>query len=577
MARLRKPISRLARDRRGNVALLFAFLSIPMLMMGGAAIDYGFATRLETKLQAATDATALLLCQTPMTTSTADLNALAKTTMTGAMGTANLVVDPLIVTNDPRQITLTAHKLSTTFFSKLTGTSRINPGATSQCATPIPKTFEIALVLDNTGSMAASSGGQSKLQAVQQAATNFVNYVYTNTSFSSATRIAIVPFAGAVAVNPATYRTASWIDQYGQSSLHWSNVLSPGGSNFTSRFDIFAKLQAYSGQSSWGWGGCLEMLPYPLNTQDSAPTSGNKDSYFVPLFAPDDPGDASSTGRYFSDSSGTYYSYNSYIDDDSSLTYGSCSINKNLTYNASLGRACKYVIPRNTTTSTYVGIPNGPNFGCTTQPLLPLTTDQTALKTLIGKMAPLGSTNIFEGLMWGWRTLSPKSVFSTAYSSANPATSAPAAYTTTSSSSNASAINKIIILMTDGTNSWTANPNAPTGSLYFAAGFFQNADTSSANPRMPPGQYQNVSDTNSARNALDALTATACDNAKAVNISIYTIGFSIPSDPIDSTGQALLKKCASSASQFFIANTSDDLIAAFQKIQSSIGALRLTQ
>lgn len=576
MARLRNG-THLLQDRGGNVALLFAFLSVPMLMLGGAAIDYGFATRLETKLQAATDSTALLLCQTASNTSTADLNAMAQTTLSGAMGAANLVVDPLSITSNPRQITLTAHKLSTTFFGKLTGTTRINPGATSQCATPIPKTFEIALVLDNTGSMAESSGGQSKLQAVQQAATSFVNYVYTNTSFSSATRISIVPFAGAVAVNPTTYRNASWIDQNGQSSLHWTNVLSPGGSNFTSRFDIFTKLRNASGISSWGWGGCLESLPYPLNTQDSAPTSSNKDSYFVPLFAPDEPGDASSTYRGYSDSTGTYYSYNSYIDDDTSTNVGSCPINKNLSYDASLGRACKYVLPLNAKSSSYVGIPNGPNFGCTTQPLLPLTTDQTALKTLINNMAPLGSTNIFEGLMWGWRTLSPKSVFSSAYASINPATSPPADYTSASSSSNASAINKIIILMTDGTNSWTANPNAPTGSLYFAAGYFQNANQTSANPRMPPAPNQNVSDSNSARNALDALTATACTNAKAANISIYTIGFSIPSDPIDSAGQSLLKNCATSPSQAFIANNSNDLIAAFQKIQSSIGSLRLTQ
>ena len=558
------------RDRRGNVAILFAVLSMPMLMLSGAAIDYGFATRLETKLQAATDATALLLCQTPLTTTTADLNAMAQTTMTGAMGLTDLVVDPLIITDNPRQITLKAHKVSTTFFGKLTGTARINPGAKSQCATPLPKTFEIALVLDNTGSMAASSGGQSKLQAAQTAATNFVNYVYSSNAFSSATRIAIVPFAGAVAVNPATYRYATWIDQAGQSAYHWTNVLSAASSNFVNRFDIFTKLQAVN--SGWSWGGCLESLPYPLNVQDGAPTSGSKDSYFVPLFAPDEPGDATSTYRGYTDSSGSYWSYNSYIDDDTSSTVGSCAINKNLSYDASLGRACKYVSLRNPISSSYVGIPNGPNFGCTTQPLQPLTNDQGVLKTLIGKMAPLGSTNIHEGFMWGWRTLSPKSVFSSSYSSLN----APAAYAVTSSTTNATTINKIIILMTDGTNSWTANTSAPTGSLYFAAGYFQNANNTSANARMPT-QYQNVSDANGARNALDQLTKEACYNARQVNISIYTIGFSIASDPIDAAGQTLLKNCASSPSQFFLANNADDLIGAFQKIQASIGALRLTQ
>lgn len=577
MARLRKRLRRLARDRRGNVALLFAFLSIPMLMMGGAAIDYGFSTRLETKLQAATDATALLLCQTAMTTSTAALNTLAQTTMNGAMGATNLVVDPLIITSNPRQITLTAHKLSTTFFGKLTGTTRINPGATSQCATPVPKTFEIALVLDNTGSMDRSSGGQSKMQALQTAATNFVNYVYTNNAFSSATRISIVPFAAAVAVNPTTYRYASWIDQNAQSSYHWTNVINPSGSNFSSRFGIFDSLKTVN--SNWGWAGCLETLPYPLNVQDGSPTSGNPDSLFVPLFAPDEPGPGSTSYYDFQDPNGsTYRSYNSYVDDTDGSRNGKCgSKNSATSYMPLEAQACKYINPTNPTSNTAIGIPNGPNFMCTTQPLIPLTNDTAALKTLIGKMAPSGSTNIHEGFMWGWRTLSPLGVFASSPTSSSP----PAAYATASSSSNTTAINKILILMTDGYNSWLNNPRSPNGSLYFSMGYFQNSNsqntkTATANTRLPPSN-QNIYDGTSARNALDALTATACSNAKAVNISIYTIAFSIPSEPIDSAGQTLLKNCASSTSQYFLANTSDDLIAAFQKIQASIGALRLTQ
>ena len=556
--------TRFTHSRGGNVAILFAFLSVPMLMFSGAAVDYGFATRLETKLQAATDATALLLCQTPLTTTAADLNVLAQTTMNGAMGATNLVVDPLTITSNPRQITLTAHKQSTSFFGKLTKTNVINPGATSQCATPLPKTFEIALVLDNTGSMAESSGGQSKLQAVQTAATNFVNYVYTNAAFSTATRISIVPFAAAVAVNPATYRYATWIDQAGQSSLHWANI-SPGAAGFKNRFDVFTALQsAYSG---WSWAGCLETLPYPLNVQDGAPTPSNKDSYYVPLLAPDEPGNGSTSYAGYPPSNPTSYSFNSYIDDNGGSS--SCgTLSSNASFNAAEQWSCKYLNAQHaspTTLNSSTGIPNGPNFMCTTKPLQRLTNDTASLNNLISSMAPLGSTNIHEGFMWGWRTLSPNSVFADG-----------AAYSSSSGASNASAINKIIILMTDGANSWTVNPYSSNGSLYFSDGYFQNANGTSANPRMPTTN-QNVADASGARNALDALTAQACTNAKAVNISIYTIGFSIPSDPIDTAGQTLLKNCASSPSQFFIANTSDDLIAAFKQIQTSIGALRLTQ
>ena len=550
----------LLRDRGGNVALLFAFLSVPMVMIGGAAIDYGFATRLETKLQTATDATALLLCQTPLTTSEAELNTLAQTTMTGAMGAANLVVDRLAITSSPRKITLTAHKQSTTFFGGLTGTQRINPGAVSQCATPLPKTFEIALVLDNTGSMAASSGGQSKLRAVQTAATDFVNYVYTSPAFSNATKVAIVPFAAAVAVDPSAYRYASWIDQNGLSSYHWTNIVQSNPAPFKNRFEVFAKLQAAN--RNWGWAGCLESLPYPFNVQDGAPTT--KDSFYVPLLAPDEPGDGTSGGASFpvGNQRSTAYSYNSYIDDET----GPDCRNSN-TYNTALGQACKYVNPKDPASGSPLGIPNGPNFGCTTQPLQRLTNNTNALKTLLNNMAPSGSTNIHEGFMWGWRTLSPNSVF---------ADGQP--YASSANSSNATNINKIIILMTDGTNSWGTNSSAPTGSLYFAAGYFRNANGTTPNPRLTTAyQNTNIADGNTARKALDALTAEACANTKAVNISIYTIGFSVPTDPIDSAGQTLLRNCASSPDQFYLANSSDDLIKAFKSIQASIGALRLTQ
>ena len=549
---------RFARRRDGNVALLFGLLALPLLGFTGAAIDYGFATYLETKLQAATDATALALCQTPMATTNAALQTQASTMMTGYMGAIGLAVDPLTVTANPRQITLTTHVVSPVFFGRITGVTAPRPGGSARCATPIPKTFEIALVLDNTGSMAASSGGQSKLQAVQTAATNFVDYVYTNSAFATGTKISIVPFAAAVAVDPVAYRYATWIDQNAKSAYHWPNVSSPGSAGFTNRFGIFAALQsAYSG---WGWAGCLETLPYPLNVQDGAPTSSNLNSYYVPMFAPDEPGAGSTT--YASYNSNSAFSFNSYIDDYTNSSNCPSQSQSSTSFAAAEGRACKYVNPRTaspTSSNTYTGIPNGPNFGCTTRPLQRLTSDTTALKSLINAMAPLGSTNIHEGLMWGWRTLSPNSVFAdgASYSS--------------------STVNKIIILMTDGANSWATNGYSPFNqSMYFPAGYFQNVDGSTPNPRLPPGN-QNVSNTTNARAALDALTAQACSNAKSVNISIYTIGFSVPSDPIDSAGLSLLNGCATTSTQAFVANDSSSLISAFSQIAASIGTLRLTQ
>lgn len=549
-----KAAARLRGARDGNVAILFAFLSLPILGLTGAAIDYGLATRLEVKLQAATDATALALCQTPLSTTKPALQIQASMTMAGFMGAA-VTIDPLNITDNPRQITLTSRMPSPIFFGKITGTTAIRPRATARCATPLPKTFEIALVLDNTGSMNVSGGGQTKMQALKTAATNFVDYVYSNDSFSSGTRLSIVPFASAVAI-PAIYRSSSWIDLAGKSSYHWTNVLSPGASGFTNRLQIFSKLQ--SAYADWAWAGCLETLPYPLNVQDVMPSSN--DSLFVPMLAPDEPGDGSVTYACV----GSNCSFNSYIRDMNGTS--GCDSTSNLSFAQLEGRSCKYVSPAGaapTNSNSYTGVPNGPNFGCTTKPLQTLTSDTAALKNLINGMAPLGSTNIHEGLMWGWRTLSPLSVFASG-------SSPPASYSS-------STVNKILILMTDGENSWPMNGNSSYNqSMYFPAGYIKNADGSGPNTRLPPGN-QNISTASNSRNALDALTAQACSNAKSAGISIYTIGFSVSADPIDQQGLNLLSSCASTTNQFFVANDANGLINAFNQIASSIGSLRLTQ
>ena len=292
---------------QGNVVILFAFLSLPLLGFTGAAIDYGMATRLETKLQAATDATALALCQTPNATATTVLQAQANTMMAGYMG-QTVTVDALGVSSNPRQITLTTHIPYPAFFGKITRVNGMRPHATARCATPLPKTFEIALVLDNTGSMSISDGTQTKMQALKTAAANFVDYVATNDSFAAGTRISIVPFAGAVALPPAKYRSASFVDLTAKSRYHWTNVSGATAAGFANRFGIFNSLKiAYSG---WDWAGCFETLPYPLNVQDVGPTPSNPDSYYVPLFAPDEAGDGSSSAFWY-DYSNRIASYNS--------------------------------------------------------------------------------------------------------------------------------------------------------------------------------------------------------------------------------------------------------------------------
>ncbi len=59
----------------------------------------------------------------------------------------------------------------------------------------------------------------------------------------------------------------------------------------------------------------------------------------------------------------------------------------------------------------------------------------------------------------------------------------------------------------------------------------------------------------------DTNTKKTCDDAKAKSIEIYTVAFMAPT-----TGQALLKYCATDASHYFQAESMADLLAAFKKI-----------
>lgn len=545
------------RERSGNVAVLFALASVPLIAFTGAAIDYGFATRLQVKLQAANDATALSLCQTPTATLTPILQTQAQVTMGGYMGTMNsLVVDSLVVTTNPRKIALTSHASLINFFGNFLGRAGSSVTAKTQCGTPVPKTFEISLVLDNTGSMTESSGSQTKMQAVQTAASNFVTYVYNNASFAPNSRISIVPFAATVKLDPTIYAVAPWVDTLGLSAYHWTNVdkTQANALGFVSRLSLFNSLKTID--SSWGWGGCFESLPYPQNVQDGTPTNNN--SLYVPLFAPDEPGSGSSGYSTYGSGSNTNYDFNSYIDDSNGSR--TCSSSPS-TFAAAENQACKYLSPKNaqvTSYNAYTGLPNGPNFQCVSKPLQRLTNNQTTLQTLISSLTAAGSTNIHEGLMWGWRTLSPISVFADG-----------AAYSSTTT-------NKVLILMTDGANSWPDNPYLNYNQTqYFSQGYVLNADGSNPSPHLPPSQpYATTSDE---RNALDSLTLSGCTGAKAAGISVYTIGFSVPSDPIDTQGINMLQSCATNASQAYIANDSSSLINAFNQIATSIGALRLTQ
>ena len=129
--------------------------------------------------------------------------------------------------------------------------------------------------------------------------------------------------------------------------------------------------------------------------------------------------------------------------------------------------------------------------------------------------------------------------------------------------------------MTDGQNYWGARDSSPDKSDYSAFGFYWNNRLGQA-PVGSGGALEYV-DKQNVRAFLDSKTLTACANAKAAGVTIYTIGFSVDSDRIDEQGETLLKNCATTPGNYYKATDGAAITAAFQDIITRISMPRLTR
>lgn len=543
----------------GNAIMIFGLSLLPVMMMLGATSDYTRYAMSRASLQQATDSAALSVASKLTGQTTNDqAKARAQVVLASNARMASASVTSAEISNDRQTLCLTSMVTIQNSFMQMAGMSSLTPTSKS-CANlaggvDADSTYEIALVLDNSGSMTRSAGGVSKMQALRTAATNFVNTMYAK---SNNVKVSIVPFAANVAVLDPTVtgnRNKSWIDKQGDNSQHWiafGGKTAANAQGFTSRFDIFDKLKTMN--SSWDWGGCLEEPKYPFNVTETTPNPSDAETLFVPYLAPDEP-------------SGDEYN-NSYLSNNGQ-SGGACTDSASGDWNK-LSRACKYKTPKT------AGDGSGPNSRCpnhTTQTVLNLTPTKSTVTTKIGQLDEGGNTNLHAGFMWGWRTLSPGLPLADGRSYSAPKN------------------RKIMVFMTDGYNNWGSQRPTVTGSNYEALGYYTYNGTKNA--RFPDGtagdnvNYQDLlkvaNDTwtsywGTSREMLDEMTKQACTNAKAAGIEVFSIGFSTPDDPIDTQGLNVMKGCATNDDHYFAAANADQLNAAFSSIGVGLGKLRLSQ
>ena len=572
-------LARFARDTRGGFATMLAITAIPMIAMAGIGVDVARVLSARTDLQAATDNAALALARQPYSgqqgaAGDASCPTAAPATFQGQAcnwvlsnfsrsDVSNLTVAP---TASSSQVTVAGAANVTTTLSGIMGVKTIHVVVSSTVNRNLTH-VELALVLDNTGSMTESDGsGGTKAATLKTAATALVDTLSASAVTSGQTdafKVAMVPFATYVNIknlvgnkNPATDPAiTAWMSGTSGYPNDFFN-------NKADRFALFSSLNTT-------WGGCVESRPAPYDAQDDSPNKVSPSTMFVPYFAPDEPDD---TFVY----NGTTYDsfYNNYLTDD----------NSSADMRTAMAGTNKYKSPLNTAgVSRHYSIweavgytatnTRGPNKDCANVPLIPLTTDYLSVKSAINALAPAGNTHIPFGLVWGWHLLSPNMPFgsTTGYK-------APGVY-------------KIVVLVTDGSNTYNQG-----GDCAYASGMRCNDPMNNTLVSQTDASKQYINDgfytgygypwqtriTNTSTRidaAMNTRLTQLCSNMQAAGVILYTIPLLVT----DPTTKAMLQGCASPSNvgppgvKYLEAQTGAQLTQNFKNIAGQISALRVAK
>src|SRR6185437_13005013 len=169
-------LDRLLRNRRGNVAMMYALVAPVLVFGGGAAIDYGRAAQIRTKLNAAADAAALSALTPSMLQQDASVAQAAATNMfiglangiTSLTPGATQVTVSVTVGATPltRNVQVSYSTSVNTIFAQVLGMKTLPISGVSDASAVAPPNIDFYVLLDNSPSMAlpATAAGITQMQ-----------------------------------------------------------------------------------------------------------------------------------------------------------------------------------------------------------------------------------------------------------------------------------------------------------------------------------------------------------------------------------------------------------------------------
>ncbi|MDF2970070.1 MAG: hypothetical protein K0R61_520 [Microvirga sp.] len=239
-----------AGNREGNVAMMFGLGAFAILGASAIAFDYSAATDRQTKMHAALDAAVLNAAKRAPELSDDELRAIINRQVKSRLIGDGLRDLDVRVSIDRANSTLTGEVTGNVpmQFAGIVGKQALPLSSASQ-VNWATQDVEIALVLDNTGSMNESLGGTRKIEALRFAAKSFVNYIKSALGNKpDAAKIAVVPFDTGVRLQPG-HRKEAWV--------HKDTVTQQGD-----------------------WSGCLYDRDQPHDVMDTFPDSSDAATLF---------------------------------------------------------------------------------------------------------------------------------------------------------------------------------------------------------------------------------------------------------------------------------------------------------
>jgi Flp pilus assembly protein TadG len=524
IARVRAALRRFAGARDGNTVITFALAFIPLVGLTGAAVDYSRAQQLQTAMQAAADTTALMVAQNAASQTAANVqtasNNFYRALFTNPSATG-LAVTGTYNTTGGSTVVIQATATYRTSFMNIMGFATL-PLAANSTASFGNSRLRVALVLDNTGSMAQSGKITALKDALNTANTGLLDMLKSAATNNGDVYVSIIPFVKDVNVGSGNYN-ASWVywdDAAHQDDTSWdaqngtcsdgssqdrNSCLTPGNCSLAG-YTTQASCQAatgscnnsrYTTQSTCTANGyCSISSKHGQNSCNSAGGTWHNQATWTP----------GGPGVWTDSYTWTPANHN---------TWNGCVMDRGNWDAPDTGNYDTNVVaPSTSITATQYA---AEQYNPCPQAVMGLNYNWTAMKSLVNNMSPGGNTNQAIGLQLGWMSLTGGGPF------AMPAEDPNYTY------------QHVIILLTDGLNT----------------------------------QDRWYSD----QASIDARQRLTCTAAKQAGVTLYMIQVNTDGSPTST----LLQQCASSSDKFFLLTSSSQIVTTFNQIGTNLSKLHIAK